>query len=499
MNKRISEKYVVGIDLGTSSAKTAVFNMEGEMVGCTKCGYPTHSPKPGIVLQKEEEVLDAIYSSCKQTLEQIKIPTEQIASVSFSTNVGGNLFVDDDNHVIGDIITWQDTRAKQVLPKLLTSFPFFYRISNLQFYPYIGVPGRFTWMKKKDPETVRKMKHYCSPIDWVQKEFGATDYFIDTASATCMGLADGTKRVWSQKLMDFFDISEEYLPKILNEAGKQIGTVNAEAAKRSGLPEGTPICLGAHDVMCMCIGSGAVNDGDCAMVVGTIGENSYTYKKPIHTLKQDITSFPRPGQEQWSLNGINTTSASAFQWFSDTLCNAYDGITNPEAPISFHQLDKAASTAPIDCNGILFTAELTECQGAFTGLSFASTKSDMARAVMEAVAFNCRMSTKIERSLPFQPTVIRFSGGAAKSRFWAQMFADVLNKTIVTTECDEVGCLGAAIYGAVGSGLYASVEEATVHMVHEKARYEPIPENVKQYNEVYKAWKKAVKKVMKIK
>ena len=79
-----NKQYFVGIDLGTSSAKTAVFDRSGELLGCKKCSYETYSPKPGIVLQKEEEVLEAVYHSCKSAIQQANIPPESIASVSFS-------------------------------------------------------------------------------------------------------------------------------------------------------------------------------------------------------------------------------------------------------------------------------------------------------------------------------------------------------------------------------------------------------------------------------
>jgi sugar (pentulose or hexulose) kinase len=85
------------------------------------------------------------------------------------------------------------------------------------------------------------------------------------------------------------------------------------------------------------------------------------------------------------------------------------------------------------------------------------------------------------------------TGGAANSAFWCQMFSDILNRTIITNYCPEVGCLGAAIFGAVGSGLYNTLEEAAAGMVKEKNRYTPNKKNSEAYSAAYEAWLKAVK------
>lgn len=491
-------KYVVGIDLGTTSSKTAIFDCNGKLATCVKKSYHTYYPKAGWAEQKENEVLDAVYGSCKEAVEQSGIDPKQIVSVSFSVNAGGSMFVDENNHNIRDIIGWQDARAKECIARLVKGMPPFYAITNLPVIPYIGIMGRYQWMYKNQPEIMKQAKMFCTYIDWLQVEFGAKDYIVDSPSACTQGHTNGTSRKYSRFLMRVAGVDEARLPKIANEPGKIVGQVSEPSARRSGLPVGCNICLGAHDMDCVCLGAGAVVKGEPIMTVGTIGALSYVSDKTLHTMTQDILSMPKQGQNKWMLRSLNTTSASAFQWFSDALCNAQDGITAITQPISFDMIGEAASKSTVGSNGVCFNPNMLDGKGSFSGLSNATTKADMARAIMESIAFNIKKSMKIEKKIGVKSKIIRMTGGAANNPFWCQMFADILNRTIITNNCPEVGCLGAAIFGAVGSGLYPSLEEAVAGMVTEKNRFVPNERNAEQYLSVYKIWLDSVKKDSKI-
>lgn len=487
------QRYVVGIDLGTTSCKTAIFDRTGKMFICVKRAYQTYYPKAGWAEQKEDEVLDAVFESCKEAVEESGVGRDNIVSVSFSVNAGGSMFVDENNRNIRDIIGWQDARAKECLERLVKGMAPFYSITNLPVIPYIGVMGRYQWMYKYQPEVMKKAKMFCTLIDWLQVEFGAEDYYVDSPSACTQGFVNGTSRKYSPFLMKVAGVDEARLPKIVNEPGKIVGSVNEPAAQRSGLPAGCNICLGAHDMDCVCLGAGGVAKGEPIMTVGTIGALSYVSDKTLHSAGQDILSMPKQGQNKWLLRSLNTTSASAFQWLSDALCNAHDGITDPVQPITFDMIGRAASKAAIGSGGVCFNPNMLDGNGSFSGLSNATTKSDMARAVMESIAFNIKKSMGIEKKTGCVSETIKMTGGAANNVFWCQMFADILDRTIITNYCPEVGCLGAAIFGAVGSGLYDTLEEAAAGMVIEKNRFTPNKDNAKAYSAAYKAWLKAVK------
>jgi xylulokinase len=492
------QKYVVGIDLGTTSSKTAIFNCNGELATCVKRSYHTYYPKAGWAEQKESEVLDAVYGSCKEAVEKSGINAKDIVSVSFSVNAGGSMFVDENNRNIRDIIGWQDARAKECLASLIKGMAPFYSITNLPVIPYIGVMGRYQWMHKYQPEIMKQAKMFCTYIDWLQVEFGAKDYYVDSPSACTQGHTNGTNRKYSPFLMKVAGVDEARLPKIVNEPGKIVGHVSESAALHSGLPVGCNICLGAHDMDCVCLGAGAVADGEPIMTVGTIGALSYVSDRTLHSVTQDILSMPKQGQNKWLLRSLNTTSASAFQWFSDALCNAQDGMTVSTQPISFDMIGEAASKSTIGSNGVCFNPNMLDGKGSFSGLSNATTKADMARAIMESIAFNIKKSMEIEKKIGVKSNTIRMTGGAANNSFWCQMFADILNRTIITNNCPEVGCLGAAIFGAVGSGLYVSLEEAVAKMVSEKNRFIPNKRNSEEYAIVYKTWLDSVKRDSKI-
>ena len=118
--------------------------------------------------------------------------------------------------------------------------------------------------------------------------------------------------------------------------------------------------------------------------------------------------------------------------------------------------------------------------------TLAHTRAHWARAILESIAFLLRDQLEALHGLGADFAEIRSLGGAAKSPLWLQIKADVLRRPITTVACTEATALGAAMVATVGAGLYPNLQQAIDNMVHVTGRYEPIPENVEKYNELYK-------------
>lgn len=484
--------YLVGIDEGTSGCKVCVFDLKGNVIGRAHEDYPCYFPQVGWVEQKEEDILPAVFKACKDAIADSGVDPEEIAAVSFGALAATATLVDENNHTTCDIISWQDARGAtpEIFGEFMQGVPpeDFYNITGHPPFPFMAIPSKMLWIKNNNPEVYNGTAHFCSHHDWLTHEFGATGYNIDVSSAGRSGMMDTIKNEWSKQVLDTLGIKEEKLAKIVDEPGKVIGIVNHFASSMSGLPLGCPICMGSHDQDCCTLGSGGDEAGIAVMTIGTLGSFSYISDKPLRVESQDIVSNAKQGLGKWIIESCSVTSAASFKWFSEALCNAEDEITNPKKCVTYDMLSVAAGTSPIGCNNVFFIPELANSQGAFMGISLGTTKSDMARSVMEGISYSMKEAKMIEEHLGFHNKEIRLAGGVSNSALWCQMLADIFQRTILVNSCNEVGCLGAAIFAGVGVGKFKSVHEGVKKMVHFEKRYEPCKKAGAEYEEIYKLW-----------
>ena len=204
------------------------------------------------------------------------------------------------------------------------------------------------------------------------------------------------------------------------------------------------------------------------------------------------------GTGHWQVEGSSSSGASSFRWYRDLFSQtevSYAGLMEKDI---YEILTDLAQKSPVGSNGVIYTPWLAGCdcprfdengRATFTGLSFSHTKADVCRSVMEGVCYEMRsMIDDADKTLGFKTKILRSVGGGARSRLWNQIQADVYNKSIETVCCEEATALGAGIFAAIGAGVYKDVHEAIENMVQVDYRVDPIPENVKIYDKLYKIY-----------
>ncbi len=196
----------------------------------------------------------------------------------------------------------------------------------------------------------------------------------------------------------------------------------------------------------------------------------------------------------WTIEAFSTAAASSFRWYRDTFCDlevAAGKVLNED---TYNLITQQIDTVPPGANGITFLSYLQGASGArlngnargvFSGMSLGTTKADMARAVMEGICYEMTDILKAEAAAGIDINAIRLTGGAAKSPTWCQMLADITQKPIQLLQTSETGCLGAALYAGIGTGVYKDVNEAT-KSVRIMKTYEPNPKNFAAYEDAFK-------------
>jgi xylulokinase len=195
------------------------------------------------------------------------------------------------------------------------------------------------------------------------------------------------------------------------------------------------------------------------------------------------------------MEGHASAAASSFRWLRNTLGQLERTTAEVTGIDVYDLLTNEAAQSPPGSKGAIFLPWLagaacpyydSYARGSFVGLTFAHTKGDMVRAAMEGITFEMRdmLEALKEGGLPdFE--YYRVTGGAARSSLWNQIQADIYGGSIETVKVSEATALGAAMLATLGVGIYKDIHEAIENMVHVDNRWEPIPENVKVYNEMF--------------
>jgi xylulokinase len=329
--------------------------------------------------------------------------------------------------------------------------------------------------------------------DYFLKEFGAEDYFTDISSASREGLFDVDNHVWSKRVFDALDLDMSKRPKIA-EGGQPVGRIPKSVAEKTGLAEGTLLCVGAHDQNCSTFGCGAVEDGTAAMVLGTFGSCFVVSDKPIRDPYGVLIVKGNVGPKNWTIEAFATAAASSYRWYRDTFGDLEKAAAKTLQDDPYNLINKQIETVPPGANGITFLSYLQgaggprqngNARGAFVGMTLGTTKADMARAVMEGICYEMRDILEAQKRAGINIKGIRLTGGGSKAPLWCQMQADIYQQTIYRLQTSETGTLGAALYAGVGAGVYKSYKEAVEVAVHIKDKFEPNPELAEVYNEGY--------------
>jgi L-xylulokinase len=275
--------------------------------------------------------------------------------------------------------------------------------------------------------------------------------------------------------------------------------VTKEAAKKTGLKEGTPVAGGLFDIDACAIATGITSEEKLCIVAGSWCNNQYISKKPVVSKSLFMTSiYCMPGH--WLMLEGSATSASNLEWFV-TEFFAEERKQAEKQGKSVYDLcnELVASTSPEDTQVVFIpflygtNAEAdTRAKACFVGITGWHTRAYMVRAVYEGIVFSHK--SHIEKLLPFRemPKAARIAGGAAHSPVWLQIFANVLQIPIEVTTRTELGTLGAAICAGVATKQFESFEQAAEKMVEVSQTYTPDPAKKELYEKKYATYRKTI-------
>ena len=476
-------EYVLGIDVGTTGTKSALFNIKGVLLDIEYKSYPIKYPEEGWAEQDPEDWWNALVETVRAVVTRNN-EAHKIISIGLSTQGGCLILLDQNFCPLYNAISWMDKRAGEISDQLI------HKISVNELYRTCGWPvtdslnlPTILWFKEKNPTLFKKAKYFASTIDYVN--YLLTGKFtIDYTNLALTGFLDLNKKGLSQKTIQIADITENSLPEIV-ASGKTVGKLTTKAAHELGLSREVMVVSGAHDRYCESIGAGAVATGDCVLGAGTSWVLLATSDKLLfhrdslmgRGFMRSIFPGLHPLEGKFGLMTVVPYGGNSLKWFRD--------VIRPGS--SFERLNTDASEIQNGSEGLLFVPISSSRlgKGSFLHIDAIHTIKHFTRAVFEGVSFVNRLHLDLFHQAGLKIGKLIMIGGGARSSLWPHIVADVCNTTVDIPELKEAACVGAAVLAATGSGVFNSIQEGCSYFAGKKYRIRPVQKNVDVYNKAF--------------
>ena len=484
----MGERFILGIDIGTTSVKTILISSEGFIADETTQNHDLLSLFPGWAEEDADQwwqdTVDTVQTLVKRNPDKL----DKIAGIGVSGMVPAIVILDENDHPVRNTIQQNDARAISQIEKVTAALDqdeLFAKVGGYTNQQHV-IP-RLLWVKENEPENYARGRMIFGSYDLVAYKLTGVPS-IEVNWAVESGMYDIREQKWITEYMDQFGIDPALFPDV-HMSEEVIGSVSAEAAAVTGLPEGIPVIAGAADHVASTLAAGITEPGDLLIKFGGAGDILYCVDEinPNNRLFFDYHLIPG----QYLLNGCMAASGSLVKWLTKDILEKYDGDALKEMDA------QAEADVPPGSDGLVvlpyFIGEKTPifdptARGVMFGLTLSHTKAHLFRACLEAVIYGFRHHIDVLAESGYEIGHVYATNGGSKSRFWCQIASDILNVKIKSFPHHPGSSLGVAFLAGKSLGLFDKWEMIE-DFLSEQHVYEPIPEHVEIYRKSYKIYR----------
>ena len=466
------KELLLGIDIGTSACKVAVFDAGGHVLAQANRPYSVYYPHPGWAEQDADEWWAAVCEGIREVLAAPNVCASDISAIGIDGQSWSAIPVDRAGNALARTPIWMDTRSREICERYKKQLgeETVFQIAGNDFLPSYSAP-KMIWFRENRPEIYREARCFMQSNSYIaMKLTGKASQ--DLSQLYGLQFFNLHKMELDESLASEFGIDPDLIPDRY-ACDAVVGTVTEAASARTGLLSGTPVVAGGLDAACGTLGAGVYLPGQTQEQGGQAGGMSICMDRAIAHKALILSPHVVPGM--YLLQGGTVGGGGALKWFRQELGNG----------MSFDELTAEAAKIPAGSEGVVFLPYMAgerspiwnpDAKGVFYGLGYDKTRAHMIRAVLEGVAFALEHNLRVASEAGAEVSDMNAMGGASNSALWTQIKADVTGKVIHVPGSDTATTLGAAILAGVGSGIYGSYREAVERTVSVKKTYTPDPE-----------------------
>jgi xylulokinase len=443
---------LLGIDLGTGSAKALLLATDGTAVSEASISYPVHAPHPGWAESEPADWWLAVASAVRKAVGN---HADQVQAISLSGQMHGVVIADESGQPLRPAILWADTRSSATLSA--------YHSLDAAILKRLGNPitagmagPTLLWLQEHEPTVYAQARWALQPKDWLRLRLTG-EVATEPSDASGTLLYDVVSDNWARDAISALNLRSDWLPRIIPSSAIA-GYLTAVASEHLGLRVGLPVIAGAADTAAAALGNGLLEPGLVQLTIGTGAQIITPRSQPIIDPHGRTHLYRSAVPNGWYTLAAMQNAGLALEWVRGIL------------GLSWQQVYAKAFSVPPGCEGLTFLPYLTGertphldpyVRGAWVGLGLHHTQAHLMRAALEGVAFALRQGFEALEATGFKATELRLAGGGTVEMPWKQLLTDVLRLPLYATTVTAASARGAALLAGIGIGVYTDVDETS--------------------------------------
>ncbi len=493
-----SDELLIGVDLGTSVVKAALYGPDGVALATAEQATTLRQPAPGVAEQDPDEFVTAALAVIREVVDASGCAPGSVAAIAFAGQMGGLLAIDAE---------WQAITPWYVSTLDTRYVPYVARMEAQAGPAMIALGGavpiagpRMLWWQEAHPALDARIARVLILANYVAGRLAgltAEQAFVDPSYLTWFGLSDTANRAWAPELIERVGLDAAKLPRIV-PAATRIGALSAAAAAACGLRAGVALVAGAGDQVAGFLGAGLVDAGQLIDVAGTFPVLATTLDRflpgargaTFQALAGPLDSAP------WYAMMYIGGGGLTHRWFVENFGGSAQGVAGYAA------LDAQAAALTPGAEGLIFLPHLggraspvdPEQRGAWLGFTWTHRPAHFYRAVLESIAYDYAGALAELRELVPSLSVdaVRVIGGGARSALWNQIKADVLGVPYVPLRRHDVTTWGCAILAGHAAGIFPDMAAVARRSIEQGAAVAPRPAYTAFYAGYVQAYQQAL-------
>ena len=494
----MAHKYYLGVDIGTTAIKAALFDDCGKKILHHAQEYELLKPTAQRVEQIPSVYWETFKTCVKKVMDGSGVDKNLVEAFAMDSSAETIVFLGENMEPLDNFYVWMDSRAEEEAVQINAHFSpdeIIHATGQCPIDP-VYPATKILWFKKNKPELFKRIRMMFMCDDYILWHMcGKT---VSHGSSWCTSyLWDIVKKDWWPEMLDYLEITADQLPTI-HESGTPIGTINPDIADELGLPHNLLLVVGGQDQCSGAIGVGNVVPGIFSESTGGALMVCTSAEAPVFDENGCVPCNYNMIADSYMIQA-GAKGGILLRWLRDTLCTEEMAKEAAGEGNAYDLMDALAAATPPGAEGLFLMPFFGGAgsphpdiygRGTLYGLSLGHTKGHIIRAFMEALACNItKMLEYIEGLTGVTVTQIRCLGGGSLSPLWCQIKADVTGRQVVTMKnTQDAACLGAAIIAGYGAGAWDSIPETALKFAQVDKTYNPNPANRQVYDRLLKKY-----------